>query len=128
MPQLTLEYTANIRQPIESDVLFAQLHNILATTGGIRTDNCKSRAIRLDDFFIGDGNDEHAFIHLSVRFLEGRSPEVIRQVGEQSLEILQTKFLPTNAELKLQITVEIGDIQGQRYFKYPAGTLAASRN
>ena len=112
--------TASEARPDEQTAeLFARLHDLLVDVGGIRRDNCKSRALALDDYLIGDGNPgrggrERGFVHLDVRFMEGRSA---------ARELLLACFQSANATLDLQLTVEVGDIEGASYFKHPAGTL-----
>lgn len=123
MPHLTLEYTANIQQEMDSAELFAGLHQILATTGGTSIENCKSRAIRLENFHISRGAASDAFVHLEIHFMGGRSPEVQHAIGEQSLAWLTSYFTPCIDRLATQITVEITEIQKPAYFKFPSGTL-----
>jgi 5-carboxymethyl-2-hydroxymuconate isomerase len=123
MPHLTLEYTSNLSQTIDVGELFPKLHQILADVGGISIHNCKSRAVRLDTYYIGKGGTQNAFIHLDIRFLEGRSLELKQRIGQQSLSWLKEFFAPSLAELELQVTVEIVDIQSQTYFKIPEGSL-----
>lgn len=76
MPHLTLEYTASLPPEIASRDLLLSLHRTLESVGGIRLGNCKSRAFALAAFALGGGEKEAAFVHLEVRFLEGRPPEV----------------------------------------------------
>ena len=123
MPHLTLEYTHNLRLSASFDELFGQLHRVLADVGGIPLGNCKSRAVRLTDYYVGDGGDNHAFVHLTIRFLAGRSTELKQEVGRQSLAVLEECFAPSSAELELQVTVEIQEIERSTYFKFPEGTL-----
>ena len=52
--------------------LFGDLHEILSTTGGVRIENCKSRALRRETWHIGRGEDRNAFVHLEVVLLETR--------------------------------------------------------
>jgi 5-carboxymethyl-2-hydroxymuconate isomerase len=122
MPHLTLEYTNNLCPTAGFNELFAQLHRVLAEVGGIPLANCKSRAIRLDDYFVGGGGARQAFVHLTIRFLAGRSTELKRQLGRQSLSVLRQHF-PPSAELDLQLTVEIQEIERSTYCKFPEGTL-----
>ncbi len=124
MPHLTLEYSANVTDARDFSPLFARLHDILHHTGGIRRENCKSRARRETDFYIADGDPRHAFVHLSVCFLEGRSPEVKAAIGREMLQALAGHFAPALAALALQITVEICDIQRATYFKIPGDSIA----
>jgi 5-carboxymethyl-2-hydroxymuconate isomerase len=122
MPHLTLEYTGNLRPAASFDELFAQLHQVLAEVGGISPDNCKSRAIRLDDYFVGGGGARQAFVHLTIRFLAGRPTELKQQIGRRSLSVLQQHF-PPSTDLDLQLTVEIQEIERATYCKFPEGTL-----
>lgn len=123
MPHLVLEYSANVDCPPDLPVLFRQLHEVLAETGGIRRDNCKSRARPADPFLVGSGSESDAFVHLDIRFLEGRPAEVKQALGQQALDLLLGWFQNSSDRLQLQITVEIQDIRRSSYFKYPAGTL-----
>jgi len=123
MPQITLEYTGNITQELIAQDLFSPIHKVLGDVAGIPINNCKSRAIQRDDFYIANGETKNAFAHLEIRFIEGRSPEVKRAIGEQCLEQLESYFAESTSSLDLQITVEILDIHKQSYFKFPKGTL-----
>ena len=122
MPHLTIEYTKNVEQEFTFDDLFARLHQVLVDVAALPIGNCKSRARRLDDYYIADGGPQHAFLHLAIRFMEGRSIELKRQIGRGCLEILE-EFCCSPAGLELQITVEIQDIERTTYFKLPEGTL-----
>jgi 5-carboxymethyl-2-hydroxymuconate isomerase len=121
MPHLTLEYTDNLLVDVDFGDLFARVHAVLAEAG-IRIGNCKSRAVRLDTYRVGDG-EPVAFVHADLRLLEGRSPDVKRQIGERVLDILKERYDPQGSE-EIQITVETRDISRDAYFKIPAGTLA----
>jgi 5-carboxymethyl-2-hydroxymuconate isomerase len=126
MPHLTLEYTANIQREIEFEELFCRLHDVLADVGGIKKENCKSRAVQRDRFYLGDG-DESGFVHLDVRFLEGRAPDVKQVIGATILSVLLEYYVAGEEEFAPQITVEIRDIERAAYFKYPEGTLERPR-
>jgi len=123
MPHLTLEYTPNLDQEIVADVLFARLHQVLAEVGGIAIGNCKSRIVCLDGYYIATGGPRNAFVHLTIRFLEGRAIELKQKVGRASLRVLDEYFAPSSATLDLQLTVEMQDIERATYFKIPEGTL-----
>ncbi len=123
MPHITLEYTANLSDNPPHRELLLALHGLLETTAGIRPANCKSRWRRVDDWVVGTGTNESAFVHLDLRFLEGRSEKVITEVSRGALEILIGHFHPPAPGLDLQITVEVGEILKARYFKDPPGTV-----
>lgn len=123
MPQITLEYTGNLKQDVNWPALFAQIHKVLADVGGIQIGNCKSRATELKDYYVGEGEDRNAFVHLEVRFVEGRSRELKQELGRTILSVLEEQYRPSLGDFDLQITVEIDDIQREMYFKIPEGTL-----
>jgi len=125
MPHLTLEYSANVT--VESDLasLFHRLHEALVQTGGIRLENCKSRAYPARDFLVGSGSEGSAFVHLDIRFLEGRPAEVRQSIGQEARDILVEWFQFSVDTLDLQVTVEVRDIERALYFKFPEGTLSA---
>ncbi|MFQ6023558.1 MAG: 5-carboxymethyl-2-hydroxymuconate Delta-isomerase [Acidiferrobacterales bacterium] len=122
MPHLTLEYTENVEQNVNFQDLFSVLHDILADVGGVNIDNCKSRAIRRDNYHIGAGEADKAFVHLELLLLEGRSSELKQEIGRRILNVLTQYYASSQAERDLQITVQIGDIQRSGYFKVPTGT------
>lgn len=128
MPHLTLEYTAGLLPKVGFQDLFARLHGTLSDIAGIKQDNCKSRAVELVEFYVGDGTSADGFVHLAVRFLEGRSAELRQEVGRRMLDILGECFgVPADAIDGPQITVQIEDIERAAYFKIPGGSLDYGR-
>jgi 5-carboxymethyl-2-hydroxymuconate isomerase len=122
MPHNVLEYSANIPRLDNFSELFAELHQILNKVGGIKLGNCKSRARMAEDFYVGDGSSANAFIHLDVEFVQGRSTDVKRQIGQKSLNLLKQHYADHLTD-DLQITINIRDISLEFYFKHPEGSL-----
>lgn len=123
MPQITLQYTDNVYQGAAFSELFSNIHRIVSEVGGIRLGNCKSRAIRLEDYFVAAGDTQEGFVHLDLAILEGRSDDVKRELGRRCLDALKRHFATVDEALELQITVEIRDMRRDSYFKFPEGTL-----
>ena len=90
MPQIVLEYSSNLPAVSDFRGLFGDIHQTLQDVAGIRLHNCKSRARVAEDYFIGSGEANNAFVHLQIRFIEGRTPAVKLAVGEQCLINTQT--------------------------------------
>ncbi len=121
MPHLVLEYSSNVKEPPDFQDLFLKCHRVLEKVGSIRISNCKSRAIRRDIYFIGDGTSSmEAFIHVDLSFAAERTLEVKQQIGKGILQLLVEYFPQPN----LQITVKIGSIPKELYFKVPEGTFS----
>ena len=123
MPHLTLEHTANIPTLKNPTQIMQAMHNVLHDIGGVRIENCKSRIKVADPFFISRGEKNHAFLHLDVRLIEGREPELKQTIGNSLLDVLKIEYEEVMQTRDLQITVEIRDIKRDEYFKYPEGTL-----
>jgi 5-carboxymethyl-2-hydroxymuconate isomerase len=123
MPHLTLEYTSNLAGTPPTPELLLSVHGLLNAVAGIRLENCKSRWREVKEWVVGAGDSPSAFVHLEIRFLEGRGLEVQQAVGEGAMGILKDHFLSTREGLDLQITVEVQEIRKATYFKYPPGTL-----
>ncbi|MFX0116657.1 MAG: 5-carboxymethyl-2-hydroxymuconate Delta-isomerase [Candidatus Hodarchaeota archaeon] len=123
MPQILLEYSSNIKETIGFETLFADLHDIMSNTAGVRIENCKSRLLEHSNYYIGDGNPQNAFVHLEVQWLEGRTSEVISLLGEELLALLKQYYQASIEKYNMQITVHIKDIRRSHYFKHPEGTF-----
>ena len=123
MPHLTLEYTANLDEWANDPDLLRSLHRLLHSAAGIKIENCKSRWRMVEEWVVGEGVGESAFLHLDLRFLEGRPLSTKEAVGSGALDLIKKHFASTPEELGLQITVEIQDIKKETYFKDPPGTL-----
>ena len=117
MPHIRLEYTNNITIEFDFNDLFQEVHQVLNQVAGIKIENCKSRAICLTDFYAGNGEKQGSFVHLDVSFFEGRSTLVKKEVGEKLLGVLRKYFKVAFAAYKLQITIELHEIDRAMYFK-----------
>ncbi len=122
MPHVTLEYSANLPELASYTPLFSEIHTALHEIAGINLGNCKSRARKAEPFHIADGNAAHAFIHLNIEFVEGRSAQVKQALGSECLALLKRHY-QARLNDQLQITVNIIDIKLDNYFKFPEGSL-----
>jgi 5-carboxymethyl-2-hydroxymuconate isomerase len=123
MPQITLEYTANVGPEVQTRELLAGIHDRVAGVVGLAIGNCKSRAILRDEYHVGSGGEDKAFVHACIRILSGRPADTKRKLGESVLALLKEHFAPSTSTLDLQITVEVQDIDRDAYFKDPPGTI-----
>lgn len=122
MPHIVLEYSANLPELPDFRALFDDIHHALNRIGGIRLENCKSRARAAQHYYVGDGHPDNAFVHLDVEFVEGRSAEVKQAIGRECLGLVK-RYYNQHLSEAMQITVKIDDIALDFYFKDPAGTL-----
>jgi len=123
MPHIRLEYTSNMNIAFKFEDFFAEIHQTLHEIAGIKISNCKSRAFKLSDYFIGSGGDSRAFVNLDIRILEGRNEDLKKELGNQLLALLKKFFPMQDPANELQITIEIHDIKKEMYFKHPDNLL-----
>lgn len=116
MPQLILEYSANIIEKENLTTLFQQCHEFLAKSLPTELASCKSRAIKCENYCIGDNAESNAFVHISLKVMSGRSKDTLHSVGQSMMNILSRYFEKSLQQLKLQISLEISELQ-TTYFK-----------
>ncbi len=116
MPQILLQCTNNV---IEQNIspLLLDIHKILTENLPTQMDSCKTRVMRHEEYLVGDGSPEKAFVHLAIGVLPGRSTETLNHVSALLMEKLQKTFEQSLEKLKLQITIAIQNLP-EVYIKY----------
>ena len=109
MPQLTLEYTANLEFDVQP--LLARLHSELVATGAINLKGLKSRAIRHTEYRIADGNPDYAFVHVNLLIREGRPLEVQKDASQRVLNALKDTFGERFEYGYLSLSVDIKEMR-----------------
>lgn len=116
MPQLTLEYSSNIIETDNLTDLLQLCNHLLVTALPTELVSCKSRAIEYKIYSVGEGHPNNAFVHVNLKIMPGRTPDILQNVGEKMLELLAKHFAVSLQNLQLQITLEISDLS-PNYFK-----------
>ncbi|MFI1799667.1 5-carboxymethyl-2-hydroxymuconate Delta-isomerase [Streptomyces sp. NPDC020379] len=114
MPHLMLEHSGNIREQVDVEGLFKELHAALSEVGGFRVQDFKSRAVRLHAF-IGDGSYEQAFVNLDIRTFAGKPAEAKRRISQEALRVLGRHFHRTMSETSCDISVQITELNRESY-------------
>ncbi len=118
MPQITLEYSSNIKDAENIKSLMISIHKIIESLCSLDIINCKSRINRIKDFVIGDGDSNRKFLHLEVKLFEGRSHEIISSLGNSLIDLLSNHEMLTIQNQNIDITVHIVNIEKSKYFKF----------
>ncbi|MGQ3890514.1 5-carboxymethyl-2-hydroxymuconate Delta-isomerase [Legionella sp. CNM-4043-24] len=119
MPHITLEYSSNVRQPVDLRPLFDDIHQLLTRELPTQLSSCKSRALPCEQYLLGAGEPNVAFAHLHIKIMAGRSTEKKTYLGHVLLEMMNQFFRLDAAHLDLQLSVEIEDLD-PFYFKKQA--------
>lgn len=116
MPHLILEYSNNIITTENFNQLFDKLHHLLEKELPTQLSSCKSRCMAHSLFFIGDQDENNAFVHLTIKILAGRADAKKSQIGEKILLLLNDFFRSGADGLNINFSVEIMDLD-KNYFK-----------
>lgn len=111
MPHCLLEYSNNIVEPLDLDVLFQEAHTFLAGTGLFALGDIKSRVVRPDRFRVGDGASVRAFVAMTVSILDGRDDDVKRTISRGLHSLVQRHVQASTAGLRCSVTVQIIEMQ-----------------
>ena len=120
MPQLSIEYSANLGDAFDAPAFARALHEKLVAHADAELANCKTRIVKLQDFLIGDGAPENGMVHVDMRILPGRSEDQKRSLGEAVILALD-KSASGAAGFDIQLTVEVGELDGANYHKRRIG-------
>ncbi|WP_373973960.1 5-carboxymethyl-2-hydroxymuconate Delta-isomerase [Chitinibacter sp. SCUT-21] len=120
MPNLTLEYTANLSD-FDAVKNLASLNQYLIETGLFKEIEIKSRAIALHDFRIGGSAQNSAFVHATLSILRGRSVETRRELSEGLLQTLASHN-DWSATISTQLRTEIREIDQDTYCGLTVGS------
>lgn len=123
MPHLTLEYSANIRANADMKTLCTKLaHCLIAQQvdgkavypiGGIRV-----RAFPAEDYCIGDGTVEAAFVHAAFKIGAGRSEQTKTSTCDALFEIMKEHFAQIYGQTGLALSLEISEFSEAGTWKH----------
>ncbi|MDQ7988709.1 MAG: 5-carboxymethyl-2-hydroxymuconate Delta-isomerase [Candidatus Dactylopiibacterium sp.] len=115
MPHLVLEYTANLLPDFDPAQALHRMNTVLLASGEFVPDHIKSRAVRLDDFLMGDAAPG-SFLHARLHLLEGRGQRTKLAITEGLVAALRSCVI-ANAAQPVQITAEALDMDRGAYSK-----------
>ena len=115
MPHIRLEHSADIKTKI-SPVLFDDLINILIKNAHVKSENCKCKVLEVKEYYLRSNKLKEEFIHLDIKILEGRSKQIINEIGEQSIKVLQLFFQADAKKYSLHYSIEIQEMKRSNYF------------
>ena len=123
MPHFVLEYSDNILEEVDFKDFFKKLHTLLVDVGPFNLSDVKSRAIRHQEFYVANGQESNAFVHLTLSIFKGRDLSIRQAVGERILAFLKGQFARSFEELSCSFTVEVKEMEKETYFKATSGEL-----
>jgi len=105
MPQVFLEYSANVNLPEAPNEFLKKLNTQLADFNTFDLEKIKTRARKLESYCMGDGADGKGFVYLLCAIMPGRSDALKQGIQEQLLRFLKQQIIPSNPRLNLHFSV-----------------------
>lgn len=115
MPHCILEHSSNVLDNYDYKDFFSKLHTIIIETGPFNLDQIKSRVIKHNEYLVGDGSSEMAFVTLQIKILSGRELMIRKRLSEGALALLEKTFPLSRQKLQCSITVAIEEIDRETH-------------
>ncbi|MER5550771.1 5-carboxymethyl-2-hydroxymuconate Delta-isomerase [Streptomyces sp. NPDC002793] len=109
MPQITVDYSAELDDSFDRRGFALALHPIVAETVSTKVPACKTRFHRAEDFVAGDAADGDAVVNVSIAMLPGRTPEIKARLTEAVLDLLAGHLKPVDG-LTVHASAEVRDL------------------
>ncbi|MEM7077512.1 MAG: 5-carboxymethyl-2-hydroxymuconate isomerase [Pseudomonadota bacterium] len=111
MAHFILEYSTNLNgeQFVSRDLLARIVEAAVATEIFPRA-GCRARAHPCEDFYVADGRETFAFVHLQVRMGAGRSAAEKNSAQEALVAVLEDYCRPIAADQGLAISFELTEL------------------
>jgi 5-carboxymethyl-2-hydroxymuconate isomerase len=110
MPHIRVEYSANLDDAIDVPRLLKALHGTALATGVFPVGGTRTRAIRVRDYRIADGDPENGFVHVTVQMGHGRDLETRKRVGQQLFDALTGALDSVFSKRPLGLSLEIQEL------------------
>ncbi|MFI9490516.1 MULTISPECIES: 5-carboxymethyl-2-hydroxymuconate Delta-isomerase [Streptomyces] len=109
MPQITVDYSAELDDSFDRRGFALALHPLVAETVSTTVPACKSRFRRAEDTVVGDAPAGDAVVHVSIALLPGRTPEIKARLTRAVLDLLAGHLKPADG-LTVHASAEIRDL------------------
>ena len=115
MPQITVEYSAEVSEAFDRRAFALALHEAVSPLVSSDVAAFKTRFRQIEECVIGDGSPA-AMIHVRIGLLSGRTAELKQEVGRVSIGIARDHLKPVDG-LTTQLTLEVYDLDREPYQK-----------
>ncbi len=111
MAHFIYEYSANLpAEQLDLAALMQKMHRVAADSGVFPLTGIRSRAVRCEEFRVGDGSPDNGFVNLSVKVGHGRDLDTRMAVGEQLFEALTQHLQPLLDSRPLAVSFEMREL------------------
>lgn len=117
MPHIWVEHSANLEGRVDLPALLTGIHCSAVNTGMFAEGAIRTRLQAIDQYRIGDGHPENAFVHVVIRIAAGRDLQTKKQIGEamfaELCRLLERQF----DSMPLGLSLEVQELDATLNFK-----------
>jgi 5-carboxymethyl-2-hydroxymuconate isomerase len=110
VPQLIIEYSANLREQLDLNVFLKSLRDSALATGVFPIGGVRVRAYRADDYVIADGHPDNAFVHIMLRIGHGRDLETRKRACAAIFATACEQLAALYERIPLGISLEMQEV------------------
>jgi 5-carboxymethyl-2-hydroxymuconate isomerase len=119
MPHLIVEYTANLKAEGDIPGLLKKANGVLIAQHGVfPVGGIRSRAIELTQWCMADGEDDYAFVHVTLKIGAGRDDKTKRTVCDELFEMIKAHFAALYAKRYLALSLELVEFSEGGTYKH----------
>ena len=112
MAHFIYEYSANLpAEQLDLPGLMEKMHKAAEDSGIFPLAGLRSRAIRCEDFRVGDGNPENGFVNLSMKVGRGRERDTRMGIAQTLFDILLAHLQPLFDSRGLAVSFEMRELE-----------------
>ncbi|GIN94017.1 5-carboxymethyl-2-hydroxymuconate isomerase [Siminovitchia terrae] len=116
MPHVIVEYTDNIKEEAHIEALLKKINQSLIDSGGVfPIAGIRSRAIELKDYFVADGSEDDAFVHVALKIGGGRSEQELTKACDKLFEMIKEHFADLFEKRYLALSMEVEEFSRPTY-------------
>lgn len=109
MPQITVDYSADLADGFDRPGFAKALHEATVEIAAAKPPACKTRFRPTEDIVVGPEAGGHAHVHVHIALLAGRTDETKARLTQAVLELLRTHVKPAEG-LALHASAEVRDL------------------
>lgn len=110
MPHLTIEYSGNLDDKVSMDEFCGALLEAVQSTGLFELGAIRVRAVACQAYAVADRHVDNAFVDMSFRIGEGRSPEDRKRAGEVIFAVAESQLSAMFETPHFALSLEIREI------------------
>ncbi|MEH6516841.1 MAG: 5-carboxymethyl-2-hydroxymuconate isomerase [Halioglobus sp.] len=112
MAHFIYEYSANLPADVlDLAGLMEKIHQAASDSGVFPAAGIRSRAMRCDEFRVGDGNPNNGFLNLSIKLGRGRDLDTRMAIGQTLFDILTDHLQPLFDSQGLAVSFEMRELE-----------------